>query len=386
MKLSRLFASALVTSAMAACGGSGTGSVADPSYQSAAPSYQRFSIAQSDADAVQPTESAQVSTSQNMQADCHPHLFQRSHEIVSRVNRHFAKLLRHIEDTVKDNPSLKSGNTHVWENVKDGIDRRFTMTGATNADGSATFTYLLEMEATSAAKFVTVFSGTITTRGSAGVDGGAAASAEEKGSVTFDFTALSTVITSEKARGQITDAIDQLKDPVKGINRTAALTLTNFLPEEGDTHGARNGSYIWEREPELGGSFAFQDTLVLLCTSNPNALTSDLNLVARWYKASDATVHGRTDAEATGGQLPTGNVWVGATCASGATSSTPAEGYWLIKQEDAGGLTVSGTAHANGATPCDAVLGAVPSLANNATDFSFAGISFTTPYPFPNQW
>lgn len=391
MKLSRLIALASVTCAVVACGGTGSSPAASPEFQAAAPSYERFAVTQSDADTAEPAEADVVTLQNDAQAssgpDCHPHLFQRSHEIISRVNRHFAKVLRHVEDAVKDNPSLKTNSSHVWDSVKNGVERKLTITAATNADASITYTYTLEMKTAAQTAFATVFSGNLTSSGTAAVDGGAAASGEEKGSITFDFTALSTVLTNEKSRGQITDAFDHVKDATKGVKRTANLTLTAFLPEEGDAHGLRTGSYVWEREPGVGGSFAFQDTLVLLCTSNPNALTSDLIAVARWYKATDASVHARTDAQATGGQLPTGNVWVGATCAQGASTATPAEGYWMVKEENASGATVVGKADTSGLTPCDAMLGgAAPDVGSNVHDFAFTGISFTTPYPFPNEW
>jgi hypothetical protein len=189
------------------------------------------------------------------------------------------------------------------------------------------------------------------------------------------------VKTDERARGQITDAFDNVHDPVKGVKRTASVTLTNFLPEEGDPHGPRTGSYLWEREPNVGGKFQFQDTVVLFCLPNPAGLQSDLTAVSRWYKATTGEVHGRSDAKATGGQLPTGDTWMGVTCAKGQTTAMPAEGFWMMKLEDSTGATVSAQSSQVGTEPCDSVFGPVPSATNNATDYDF-----TAAVTFPGEW
>src|SRR5205814_3327966 len=139
---------------------------------------------------------------------------------------------------------------------------------------------------------------------------GGSARIENKGSVTFDYSALASVVTTEKSTGQITDTFDNVRDPAHGVKRAATMTLTNFHFDD-DAHGPRNGSYLWEREPGVGGKFQFTDSLVLLCPSNPGLVAADLTAVARWYKAADGSVHGRSDAMATGGQIETDHKWVG---------------------------------------------------------------------------
>ena len=212
-------------------------------------------------------------------------------------------------------------------------------------------------------------------------DAGADQLVENKGTVTFDFTALASVKTSERARGQITDTFDNVHDPVKGVKRTATVVLTNFTPEEGDGHGPRNGSYLWTREPKVGGKFQFQDTVTLFCLPNPAGVQSDLTAVSRWYNAADGGVHGRSDAKATGGQLDAGLAWIGVTCAKGQTTSAPAEGYWMMKLEQADGGTAVAQMSQVGTEPCDPIFGPVPSPYDAGADYDFS-----QPVTFPNEW
>ena len=259
MKLNRLLPIAALV--LAACGGA-----ASDKFQANAPTFDKLAISENDADNTPPSGDAPVATTEDATvASCHPHLFARTGEIIGRVNRHFFKLVRHVDDLIEDHPKLSSGESRTWENVKNGIDRKLTMTATTNADGSVTYDFELDVKSTG--DFVKVMSGNLTHSGPAATDvstADASTRVENKGAVSFDFTALSTVDTREKARGQITDAFDNVHDPAHGVKRSASITLTAFLPEEGDPHGPRTGQYVWEREPAVGGSFEFQDTLVLL--------------------------------------------------------------------------------------------------------------------------
>ena len=76
--------------------------------------------------------------------ECHPHLFVRTHEIIGRVNRHFFKHLHHVEELIANNP-LARRRDRTWENVRGGLDRKFTMTRTANADGSVTFDFELDV-------------------------------------------------------------------------------------------------------------------------------------------------------------------------------------------------------------------------------------------------
>jgi hypothetical protein len=384
MKLTHLVPCATVA-ALVACGGSSTSTDA---FRANAPTFDKVAVSQNDSQTAAPAQVASGGGSSFLTAPapatCHPHLFDRAGEIIGRVNRHFFKLVGHVADVITDNPKIASEGSRTWENVRNGIDRKFTITAVANLDGSTTYNFELDVKSTTGtAGFVKVMSGSMTHTGPAeahDADAGPAVLVEDKGTISFDYTALATVVTTEHARGQITDAFDNVRDPVKGVKRTASIALTNFLPEEGDPHGPRNGSYSWEREPSVGGKFQFQDSLVLLCPNNPTNAASDLTAVARWYHSTDG-VHGRSDAKATGGQMLTGQTWMGVTCAKGQTISSPAEGYWMMKLEDASGATVSGQADTVGLAPCDPVFGAVPSLSNNATDYNFAAA-----VTFPGEW
>ena len=385
-KISRILPCALATAALAACGGSATTS----EFAASAPTFDKLAIAQNDGDMSEPVASdgspALALTADAAAPDCHPHLFVRTGEIVSRVNRHFFKHVHHVEELIRNNP-IGDGETKTWENVRNGIDRKLTISRTANLDGSATYAFELDVAAVPASgspAFVKVMWGSITHVGPArteDADAGSGTLVEDKGVVNFDFTALASVAPHEHSSGQIVDTFDNVHDPVKGVKRSATLVLTNFLPDEGDPHGPRSGSYVWEREPGVGGKLQFQDTVTLLCLPNPALAQSDASTVARWYKAADGSIHGRTDAKAAGGQLPAGDTWEGVTCAKGPTTSAPAEGFWLMKLEDSTGATVASQSSQLGTEPCDPVFGAVPAATNNATDYDFSAA-----VTFPGEW
>ena len=384
MKLTRLVLPCCTIAALVACGGSSAQST--DAFRTNAPTFDKLAVAQNDSDSVPPTAgTASATTTQDVVTPtCHPHLFQRTNEIIHRVNKHFFKLVSHVADVIEDNPKLSGGGTRTWEKVKDGLDRKFTMTAVANLDGSSTYSFELEMKSTAGtADFVKVMSGSLTHSGppdAEGKDAGTAARTEDKGSVTFDYTALSTVVTTEKSRGQITDTFDNINDPAKGVKRSATIALTAFLPEENDPHGPRTGSYSWEREPGLGGKFQFEDSVVLFCPTNTANAVADLATVSRWYHTTDG-VHGRTDAKATGGQISSGQTWMGATCAMGQGTARPTEGYWLIKLESSTGATISGEADTTGVDPCDSAFGPVPSVSSSANDYNFSSA-----VTFPGEW
>jgi len=287
---------------------------------------------------------------------------------------------------IKDSPKLSSGQTKTWESIKNGIDRKLTISAVANADGSVTYDFELDIglvPATGTATLTKVMSGSLTHSGPQAsdlTDAGGSTRVEDKGSVTFDYSALASVITTEMSTGQITDAFDNVRDPAHGVKRSATMTLVNFHFDN-DQHGPRNGSYTWLREPSVGGLFQFSDSLVLLCPANPSNAVADLTAVARWYKAADGSVHGRGDAKATGGQIVSGDSWIGMTCAEGQTTAAPAEGEWMMKEENSSGASVSYQLVQVGPTPCDPAFGALPDSNDKANDYDFS----QTP-SFPGEW
>jgi hypothetical protein len=167
------------------------------------------------------------------------------------------------------------------------------------------------------------------------------------------------------------------------------LRVSSRVPQEGDPHGPRNGSYTYLGEPGLGGTLQFADSLILLCPDNPQSLVADTQTVARWYRSSGA-IHGRADALASGGQIPKSDDWVGSSCHNGvagqATTAANESGYWMFKLESAAdGSTVAGSAQESSdpaAHPCDPALGKVPALTDSSSDFDFTQKTVT----FPGEW
>src|SRR5260370_13287481 len=138
-------------------------------------------------------------------AAAHPHPPRRPEDINNTPNRHFFKLVGHVEDLIKDSPKLSSGQTKIWESIKNGIDRKLTITAVANSDGSVTYDFELDVglvPATGTATLTKVMSGSLTHSGpqaSELTDAGGRARVEDKGSVTFDYSALASVITTETA-------------------------------------------------------------------------------------------------------------------------------------------------------------------------------------------
>ncbi len=374
-------AACALAAAAAACGGSSEQAIADSKFVANAPSYDHVAIVVDDNDASPNSTQTSLDEQALSTEKCHPHLFSRTHEIAGRLNRHSNKMLAHVKDLVADSPKLSAGNTRTWESVKNGVDRKLTLTA--NADGS--FSFELDLAAVAATEtFVKVASGSVSSATVTTVT-------TTNASFSFDFDALHSVVSSEKAAGQLAITGKIVKDttkPAPGVQKTLTVAFTNFVPEEGDPHGPRTGSFTHLGEPGIGGSLTFSDSLILLCPSNPSNLVADTQTVARWYKASTGGIHGRADAKATGGQMAAGQMWEGVACHNGqpAQASTAAneDAYWMMKLEDPAGNTVSGSARETTdgqANPCDPVFGAVPSLTNNATDYDF-----TKALTFPGQW
>ncbi len=402
VKILRPFALAALPAALLAC----SGGVADPAFVAATPSYAALSMDQTALDATTPTALSTDATSAALMtagSPCHPHLFVRTHEVVARVNRHLFKFLRRVEDAIADNPEVASATTHEWQRTwMDRTTVRFTMT----RDGDV-FTWKLDV-APSGGGFVPVFWGRIDRTGATGPHQG-------KGSMTLDLTALHGVVPTEHATGVVDADFETTAASRKLVVDAAdvAWEIDPVMPDgsmmsapvEAALEAPRSAHYVYFREPGVGGSLKIADDMVFLCPANPSAKLAEVNLVQRWFRLGDGSVHGRTDARMTGGQLPDhvpaiGQV-VGVTChASGTETGMPVESYWLLKSEDANGATIVGsdtTVDGGGAsTLCDPMLNQaglptatpiVPNLNDGSTDFGFSTVSFAddVPYPFPNM-
>ena len=147
----------------------------------------------------------------------------------------------------------------------------------------------------------------------------------------------------------------------------------------------RSGSYVYFRQPGTGGSLKIQDQMVFACPSNPSLVAADAQLVSRWFRAADGSVHGRSDALMTGGQLvaPVDHV-VAVTCHDGAAEGQlQTEGFWLMKSEAADGGTVHSSSSQLGADPCDPLFGSVPEAADAKNDFAAWPSSYSDGNPYP---
>jgi hypothetical protein len=385
MKPIRLLISSALPLALAALAGCG-GAASESTFQAAAPSYQALSMDLTSSDTTAPSALALTAASGDAAAatlpDCHPHLFIRTHDVVSRVNRHLWHFLRHVEGVIHRNPDITTGDSQVWERVRGGVDTRFTITRA----GDQVFTWTLEMKKVGATDFVTVFSGQIDRAGAQGPHQGV-------GDATLDLGKLASV-TGQDVAGLLTAHFESSTG-----KRLVVVDAKGVIWDTDANAPAlrqpRDAHYVYDREPGKGGSLKIEEQMVFACPTNLALVPADVKLVARWYKSASGSVHGRSDALMTSGQLAAGDKVVGLTCHQGAVDGADqAESYWLMKEEDPSGATVAGSAHSSSIDPptvCDPALnppsGAVPALDNSATDFDMSGIVFadSTPYPFPGM-
>jgi len=356
--------------ALAACGGSSS----DTSFQDAAPSAAALSI-DLDSGAGSTVPSLAAPSSVVPLPGCHPFLFARTEAVAARLNRHFRLALDRIEHVIARHASLASGDQLVWTETFDGLDVQFTMTRA-----GEVFTWTLELKPAGApdTAFATVFSGDIDRTGATGPHQGT-------GGFALDLDAFHSVVPAEDVAGTLHATFT-----LTASKRLVAITAGG-VKWDPDTDGdlARvapvDATYTYLREPGVGGSLVLQDAMVFACPSNPTLAPADATLVSRWYRTSTGEIHGRSDAKATGGQLPGGDAFMGVTCHARTAdpASVPAEFYWMVKEEDATGATLQSWEVQPGAAACDPAFGAVPSPSGNGTDFDFTGV--TVPYPFPGM-
>lgn len=367
------FTTLAVPLALAACGSSSQ----EEAFRNAAPSSAALSIQVDDGAAATTAVSVSPSSLLPVADACHPLLFARTEAVARRLNRHFRHALDLIEHVIARHPTLATDGQFVWTETRDGVDVQFTMTRAGDV-----FTWKLELKPAGApdTAFVTVFSGKIDRTGAMGPHQGT-------GDFEIDLDALHSVIALDVA-GKL-DATFALTATKRLIQITAAGV--KWDPDmDGDLAriSALDATYTFLREPGVGGSLVLKDAMIFFCPANPTLLPADALLVSRWFRTATGEIHGRSDAEASGGQIPTGDVWMGVTCHSRPADplTIPTEFFWMVKEEDSTGNTLMSWQVAAGAGACDAAFGSVPSASSNATDFDFKDVNPAVPFPFPGMF
>lgn len=340
-------------------------------------------------------------TQQDAQAlsdpNCHPHLFIRTRETVRALNRYIiSKFFRRFDALIDGHATKATSSAVTWVKTVDNGAAQLRITLTKSAPGN--YALLVEAKAPPSAPdsaYVTIQTATVTNLSGQAHQG--------SGTMRFYFDNLASVITTELARGTIL-----LNWTLNGNNKKVQVTLTNFTGD--DTYvPPTNSNYVYARTAGVGGSFKLVRQVAFACPSNPNNLRADLKAVHRWRKSSGADAGpavfvGRSDAQATGGQMGPGQTWVGVTCADeSATNGTVAteygaERFWQMGYFEGGGdpATTGGTLaqgwyDANnpyGPNTCDASFGALPSGdPNYRSNYSFANINFTddSVVPFPGM-
>ena len=358
--------------AAGACGGS-----AQDDFAKATPSFDAVALDISAADALPENFEAPASSSQGLTAavdaqaavddPCHPHLFLRTHALVSATNGGIWRVLRPIRKIIPFSPRRRDGGTHVWERVVDGFDYKYSI--VKTADHSFTAKLEAKKVADPDTSFVTVYQASVQ-RDPSNHDG--------SGTATLDLDKLASV-TGGNVSGQLTLDFNATPAEKKVLVTMANFKVNSDLP--------RNGHFVFFKQTGKGGSLKFIDDMILRCTGEtpPAAGTTPVTAVARWLVASDG-IHFRGDAGATGGQIPANRKWEAVTCAQG---RDPRETFWMMKLEDTtSGTTVSARSSQNTvatAAACDPAFGPVPSIDDATKDYDFSKVDFTSddPLPFP---
>ena len=358
----------------------------------ATPTYGALSLDQVSTDttasaltAASPTPAAALTATPPLIMDavsCHPHLFLRQREVVERLNRHIYKALRHVETAIASGKVDQTNTSMTWEQVENGIDRKFIVMFVS----AGVYTWELDVGAAGTTPLPVAMTGQIDRTGTTGPHQG-------KGTLHVDFAALHAGFPAETVTQGTLDVQFDTEAGSRTVTVGAKDVAWQLDPAWFDNMPAvmaalsapRSGSYVYFRQPGTGGSLKIQDQMVFACPSNPQLLAADAQLVSRWYKATDGSVHGRSDAFMNGGQLGSPIDHVAAiTCHLGAVEGqSQAEGLWLMKAEAADGSTVTGWSSASGAEPCDPIFGPVPTLTDAKNDFTAWPSSYSDGVPYP---
>lgn len=297
---------------------------------------------------------------------CHPHLFLRTRWVSKSLNRLAAKFLRRVEQVVDNHPKAVTGSSHSWVKlVDDGqLSLKVTLNKASSTQWS------LEVDAKPAtapdSAFVVISTATFSKTDGTPHSG--------SGNMSLNLTALNQLLPNvEKAQGTIT-----ITFLVSGANKKVQVTLANFTPD--DTNPDKlptNANYVFARTAQVGGSFKLQQSVDLACpeqTQTPHQLAT-MQAVHRWMVQNNQFL-GRSDAQATGGQIPVNTRFVGVTCADLGQPDGTAERYWLMKLEQGNTVLSSVSATNYGPSSCNAAFGAVPDTGSFTNDYNFASVNF----------
>lgn len=413
MKLRTLLLAAPLAVVLA-CGGSTSTGTGSASLNAATPSYSAISLDQTTADTTPPTTTlvAPLATTQmaGPGGSCHPHLFMREREVVERVNRHIYKVLRKVEKLIAANPVDETTTSKTWTKTESGVDVSFTI----KLVSPSVYSWELDAGPTGVTPLPVVMTGEIDRNGYTGDHQG-------KGTMQVDFAKLAAAFPADHVSGGTIEVQFDVSATSRKITVVADQVTWELDPSHFDggmipsgLTQPRSGAYVYFREPGKGGSLKIQDEMSFACGMDPRITNAALvpasaQMISRWFKAADGTIHGRSDGLVTGGQLTDTNVAsiVGVTCHdASAEQHMPTEGFWLMKAEDAAGATIVGASSTSmmdptaSAAPCDPAFGDVPVLADASKDFTgwppppSGSAPATTinpfysdgvPYPFPGM-
>ncbi len=264
------------------------------------------------------------------------------------------------------------GSSSVHNGRLRGAPTQLTITR--NADGSIDETFTIAAGGLSSG-FTTIWSG------HAALTGGTVT--ETDGQFTYDLDALNAVV-AQKVKGTLVSSFTDIHDPSKPTPGLEHLDTFDYVSTDvtPNAFGVSRADSHHIGEPGLGGSYSSDDTVTLDCPPNATHASSTTHTAYRFFDGADGKVHGRTDTQAAGGPIPTGDTYTSASC-WGRSETRPETIVEIDKEEDVVGATISGQTIPSTLppAPCDPAFLPLPSSTDNANDYASTGLP-----TFPGEW
>ena len=120
----------------------------------------------------------------------------------------------------------------------------------------------------------------------------------------------SALVPAEVSSGQLA-----ITYSVNGDSKVVDVKATDFQPDAlFPVRPPRSSHYVYARiEEASAAASSSRRTSSCSAPANPSAEIATVETVARWSNQS-GTILGRADSMGTGGQIATGDQWMGVTC------------------------------------------------------------------------
>ena len=307
---------------------------------------------------------------------CAPGSFDDTDNVVSTINATINKAVSPIQMAAKKDHIAPGGSVTKVKTIAGGLQQT---TISRSSDGA---TYDFEIDVAQASDTPTW---TKVSYGSLTDDGVVSGVHTYDTSLTVDYDALRSVISSSKTTGDFSATIELVKDPTQagnGTKTTTGVTFSDITVKPNDTHGARSGTYTHVLEGGVGGSYDFSGTIPTPCPGGVAGPAVTISVQRQHLDNGNKERSFRRDAAAAGYTLDAGQQAIAFECGTHTVTGTPTD-YLLKKIENADGSSASyHLKYKNETTAqCDSRFGALVSPTDSSSDWSFPH-----PLTFPGEW